>query len=83
MLNLNVNLQKSLEVFSMDNLRICRIAGIEAPIGTPVTFQGNEIGHVIRSMEEGFCECAINSDIVHSWIRGNKASFSLEVIRNG
>ena len=55
----------------MDNLRICRIAGIEAPIGTPVTFQGNEIGHVIRSMEEGFCECAINSDIVHSWIRGN------------
>ena len=48
-----------------DNLRICRVAGFEAPVGTPVTFQGNEIGHVIRSMEEGFCEIAINSDIVH------------------
>ena len=36
----------------VDNLRICRIAGFEAPVGTPVTFQGNEIGHVIRSVEE-------------------------------
>lgn len=26
----------------VDNLRICRIAGFEAPVGTPVTFQGNE-----------------------------------------
>lgn len=63
-----------------DNLRICRVAGFEAPIGTPVMFQGNEIGHVIQSREEGFCVIAINSDIVHSWIRGNKCSFSLEVV---
>ena len=59
----------------VDNLRICRIAGFEAPVGTPVTFQGNEIGHVIRSVEEGFCEIAINSDIVHQWIRGKECSF--------
>ena len=64
-----------------DNLRICRVAGFEAPFGTPVTFQGNEIGHVIRSMEEGFCEIAINSDIVYQWIRGKECSFSLEVVR--
>ena len=64
-----------------DNLHICRVAGFEAPAGTPVTFQGNEIGHVIRSMEEGFCEIAINSDIVHQWIRGKECSFSLEVVR--
>ena len=64
-----------------DNLRICRVAGFEAPVGTPVTFQGNEIGHVIRSMEEGFCEIAINSDIVHQWIRGKECSISLEVVR--
>lgn len=64
-----------------DNLRICRVAGFEAPAGTPVTFQGNEIGHVIRSMEEGFCEIAINSDIVHQWIRGKECNFSLEVVR--
>lgn len=64
-----------------DKLRICRVAGFEVPIGTPVTFQGSEIGHVIASKEEGFCEMAINSDIVNSWIRGNKCSFSLEVVR--
>lgn len=58
----------------MDNLKICRIAGIEMPIGTPITFQSNEIGHVIRNYEEGFCECVINSDIIYSWIRGNKIS---------
>lgn len=64
-----------------DNLRICRIAGFEAPVGTPVTFQGNEIGHVIRSVEEGFCEIAINNDIVYQWIRGKECSFSMEVVR--
>jgi len=62
-----------------DNLRICRVAGFEAPIGTPVTFQGNEIGHVIQSRGD-FCVIAINSDIVYSWIRDNKCSFNLEVV---
>jgi len=64
----------------MDNLRIVRIGGMELPIGTPITYNGQEVGHVIRPMEEGFTECVINSDIVHQLIRGNAVSFSLEVI---
>lgn len=63
----------------MDKLRICRIAGFEAPIGTPITFRGKEVGHVIQSREEGFSECVINNDIVSSLIRGKDCSFSLEV----
>lgn len=67
----------------MDGIRVCRIAGFEVPIGTPVTFEGSEIGHVIASKEEGYCSIAINSDIINSWIKNNKCSFSLEVVRNG
>ena len=65
----------------MDKLRVVRIGGIQAPIGTPITYQGSEVGEVIRPMDdEGYSECAINSDIVNQLIRGNAVSFSLEVI---
>lgn len=61
------------------NLRICRANGCNAPIGSVVTFDGKEIGHVVKNCD-GYCEIAINSDIVNSWIRANKCSFSLEVV---
>lgn len=64
----------------MNNLRICEVKDFDAPIGTIVTFQGSEIGHVIRSDKEGVCQMAINSDIVHQWIRSGEYSFSLEVV---
>ena len=65
----------------MDKLRVINIGGIQAPIGTPITYQGQEVGKVIRPTdEEGYSECAINSDIVRQLIRGNAVSFSLEVI---
>ena len=65
----------------LDKLSICRVAGFEAPIGTPVTFQGNEIGHVVMSREEGYCAVAINSDMVHTLLRSGNAKISLEVSR--
>lgn len=64
-----------------DKLRIVRIANMKAPIGTSITFQGNRIGHVIGTTEEGICECAINSDLVKSWIDSDKYECSIEVIR--
>ncbi|MCM1269402.1 MAG: hypothetical protein NC247_02085 [Ruminococcus flavefaciens] len=64
----------------MDNLRICEVKGFNAPPDTIVTFQGNEVGRVIRSDREGICQIAINSDIIHQWIRSNEYSFSLEVV---
>ena len=64
----------------MDKLRVVNIGGIQAPTGTPITYQGSEIGKVIRSMDEGYSECAINSDIVNQLIRNDAVSFSLEVI---
>lgn len=64
----------------MDNLRIARLGGIELPIGTPIVYQGQEVGKVIRPAEEGFSECAINSDIVYQLFKSNAVSFSLEVI---
>lgn len=65
----------------MDKLRVVNIGGIQAPAGTPITYQGQEVGKVIRPMDdEGYSECAINSDIVNQYIRGNAVSFSLEVI---
>lgn len=63
-----------------DKLRICKVNNFKAPVGTHVTFQGNEIGHVIDNKDD-YCEIAINSDIVNSWIRNDKCSFSLEVVR--
>lgn len=64
----------------MDKLRVVNIGGIQAPIGTPITYQGQEVGKVVRPMDEGYSECAINSDIVNQLIRNDTVSFSLEVI---
>lgn len=64
----------------MDKLRVVNIGGIQAPTGTPITYQGSEVGKVIRLMDEGYSECAINSDIVNQLIRNDAVSFSLEVI---
>ena len=63
-----------------DNLRICKVFGYNAPVGSKVTFDGEYIGHVIGN-KDGCCEIAINSDIVNSWIRADRCSFSLEVVR--
>ena len=63
----------------IDNLRIARIKGFDAPIGTSVTFQGQKVGQVIQKTEEGICRCAINSDVVKSWIDSDKAICSIEV----
>ena len=47
-----------------DNLRICKAFGYNAPVGSKVTFDGEYIGHVIDN-KDGYCEIAINSDIVN------------------
>ena len=64
----------------MDKLRIVRLENIKLPIGTPVDFEGQEIGRVIRS-EEDICEIAINSDVALQAFRSGKISYSLEVVR--
>lgn len=64
----------------MDRLRTVKVSGICAPIGTPITFEGSEVGHIVSS-DLGSSECAISSDIINQLIRGDKVSFSLEVIR--
>ena len=61
-------------------MRICEIKNFDAPVGTIVTFQGNEVGRVIRSDKEGVCQIAVDSDIVSQWIRSNSYSISLEVV---
>lgn len=61
-------------------MRICEVKDFDAPVGTIVTFQGNEVGRVIRSDKEGVCRIAMDSDIVSQWIRSNNYSISLEVI---
>lgn len=38
----------------MDKLRVVNIGGIQAPTGTPITYQGSEVGKVIRPMDEGY-----------------------------
>lgn len=65
----------------MDKLRIVRLENIKLPIGTPVDFEGQEIGRVIRSDREDICEIAINSDVVLQAFRSGKISYSLEVVR--
>lgn len=65
----------------MDKLRIIKLNDIQLPIGTPVDFDGKEVGHVVRSDREGICEIAINSDIASQIIRSGKISYSLEVVR--
>lgn len=65
----------------MDKLRIVRLENIKLPIGTPVDFDGQEIGRVIRSDKEGICEIAINSDVALQAFRSGKISYSLEVVR--
>lgn len=65
----------------MDQLRCIRLDGIQAPPGTPIVFEGSEVGHVVKNNELGYAECAINSDIVNQLLRANKASFSLEVVK--
>ena len=64
----------------MDRLRVVNIGGIQAPTGTPIPYQGSELGKVRRPTAEGCSECAINSDIVNQLIRNDAVSFSLEVI---
>lgn len=65
----------------MDKLRIVRLENIKPPIGTPVDFEGQEIGRVIRSDREDICEIAINSDVASQAFRSGKISYSLEVVR--
>lgn len=65
----------------VDKLRIVRLENIKLPIGTPVDFEGQEIGRVIRSDREDICEIAINSDIALQAFRSGKISYSLEVVR--
>ena len=65
----------------MDKLRIVRLENIKLPIGTPVDFEGQEIGRVIRSDREDVCEIAINSDVASQAFRSGKISYSLEVVR--
>lgn len=64
----------------VDKLRIVRLENIKLPIGTPVDFEGQEIG-VIRSDREDICEIAINSDVALQAFRSGKISYSLEVVR--
>lgn len=64
----------------MDKLRVVRIGGIQALTDTPIIYQGQEVGKVIRPTDEGYSECTINSDIVNQLIRSDAVSFSLEVI---
>ena len=59
-----------------DKIRICKITGMELPAGTPVTFQGNKVGHAIRGNE-----IVIDNEMVYTLIRGNEVQFSLEVVR--
>lgn len=67
----------------VDKLRIVRLENIKLPIGTPVDFEGQEIGRVIRSDRdrEDICEIAINSDVALQAFRSGKISYSLEVVR--
>lgn len=65
----------------MDKLRIVGLKNIKLPIGTPVDFEGQEIGRVIRSDREDICEIAINSDVASQAFRSGKISYSLEVVR--
>lgn len=65
----------------MDKLRIVKLENIKLPIGTPVDFEGKEIGRVIRSDKEGICEAAINSDIASQILRSGRVNYSLEVVR--
>jgi hypothetical protein len=66
----------------MDKLRTCRIENIDAPIGTPIRFNGKTIGRVIRNKDKGYCEIAINNEEAYSLLRGYNYSFGVEVIRN-
>lgn len=61
-------------------MRICEVKNFDVPVGTIVTFQGNEVGRVIRSDKEGVCQIAMDSDIVSQWLRSNEYKISLEVI---
>lgn len=61
-------------------MRICEVKNFDVPVGTIVTFQGNEVGRVIRSDKRGVCQIAMDSDIVSQWLRSNEYKISLEVI---
>lgn len=65
----------------MDKLRIVKLNNVNLPAGTPVDFNGQEVGHVVRNSEEGTCEIAINSDIASQIIQSSKMSYSLEVVK--
>lgn len=66
----------------LDILRTCKIDNFEAPNGTPIRFNGQTIGRVIRN-DSGYCEIAINDENAYSIIRkGKEYSFSLEVLHN-
>lgn len=61
-------------------MRICEVKNLDVPVGTIVTFQGNEVGRIIRSDKKGVCQIAMDSDIVSQWLRSNEYEISLEVI---
>lgn len=53
------------------------------PVGIPVRFNGKTIGKVIRNINNGCYEIAINNEEAYSLIRkGQERSFSLEVVRS-
>ena len=63
-------------------MRVCNISlGDGYAEGMPIVFQGNEVGRIIKRLDDGRYECAIDSDIVASWMSGGKCSFSLEVTK--
>lgn len=52
----------------LDALRTFKISKLKAPIGTPIRFNGENIGRVIRNEDDG-CEIAINSNAAYSLMR--------------
>ena len=66
----------------MDTLRTVRINGIVLDTGTPITYEGADVGKVIGNDIAG-SKCVINSDIVYQLLKDNRrVSYSLEVIKN-
>ena len=59
-------------------LRIVNVDGFNAPVGTPVTYKGINVGSVVNNYN-WYCECAIDNDTVHRLMQSDGCSLSLEV----